>query len=260
MDHQRLALRALKQGGPKPLWLMSRAVPRRICPCVAMKGLISKTVYFPYGIIEREPAYPGTNVEIDAIRGMFNGPDAKFPGLAGIMGNVQTPLLQFPNLFYFTSLTCDSNYSNLSEKDVLLEVSGHLFPDHKQLLADCYLALKEDDPLKIEKLVSQLDEIVQKDTFGRPGVFGRKLFPDHSIVAKSLLMQLRLRAAYKKLLLGVTPATPIAQCDKLLCDYLDAYLAWDTTHGWHKIFRLAGMAVGSIPLWRNCRRTVQALQ
>lgn len=246
MDHQRLALRALIEGGPKPLWLISGQFPEYL-PMVRDEGLISRTVYLPYGIIEREPGYPVTNVEIDAVRGMFNGPDAKFPGLAGIMGNVQTPLLQFPNLFYFTSSMCDSNYANVSEKDVLLEVSGYLFPDHRQLLANCYLALKEDDPARIEALVAQLDKIVRNDTLGRPGVFGRKLFPDHRIVTKSLLLQLRMRAAYRRLLAGVTPATPKAECEKLLCDYLEAYLAWDTTHGWHNIFGWQAWQLAAFP-------------
>ncbi len=246
MDHQRLALRALIEGGPKPLWLISGQFPEYL-PMVRDEGLISRTVYLPYGIIEREPGYPVTNVEIDAVRGMFNGPDAKFPGLAGIMGNVQTPLLQFPNLFYFTSSMCDSNYANVSEKDVLLEVSGYLFPDHRQLLANCYLALKEDDPARIEALVAQLDKIVRNDTLGRPGVFGRKLFPDHRIVTKSLLLQLRMRAAYRRLLAGVTPTTPKAECEKLLCDYLEAYLAWDTTHGWHNIFGWQAWQLAAFP-------------
>ena len=246
MDHQRLALRALIEGGPLPLWLISGQFPEYL-PMVRDEGLISRTVYLPYGIIEREPGYPVTNVEIDAVRGMFNGPDAKFPGLAGIMGNVQTPLLQFPNLFYFTSSMCDSNYANVSEKDVLLEVSGHLFPDHRQLLADSYLALKEDDPVKIEELVAQLDKIVQNDTFGRPGVFGRKLFPNHRIVAESVLLQLRMRAAHRRLLAGVTSTTPKAECEKLLCDYLEAYLAWDTTHGWHNIFGWQAWQLAAFP-------------
>ncbi len=248
VDHQRIALKALKQAMPEPFWLISGQFPEYL-PMCRDEGLISKTVYFPYGIIELEPAYPATNVQIDGIRGVFNSPDAKFPGLAGIMGNVQTPLLQYPHLFYFTSLTCDSNYLNLSEKDVLLEVSGLLFPDHKQLLADSYLALKEEDPAKIEKLASQLVEIVQKDAFGRLGVFGRKLFPDHRIVHKSLLLQLRMRATHKKLRSGITPTTPKAECEKLLCAYFDAYLAWDMAHGWNKNFgwntwQMAGFPYG----------------
>ena len=96
-------LQGLKQGLPEPLWLISGQFPEYL-PMCRQEGLISKTVYLPYGAIECEPAYPQTTVQVDVIRGMFNGTDAKSPDIAGIMGNVQTPLLQFPNLFYFTSV------------------------------------------------------------------------------------------------------------------------------------------------------------
>jgi hypothetical protein len=234
-DHQRLALRALKQGLPQPLWFLSGQFPEYLPTC-RDEGLISRTLYFPYGAIEGEPAYPGTNVQIDVIRGTFSGPNAKMADLAGVMGNLQTPLLQFPNLFYFTSAMCDSGYLGRSEKDVLLDVSGHLYPDRKQLVADCYLALKEPDPAKIETLAGQLNDILQKDTLGRLGVFGRKLFPDHRIVAKSLYLQLKLRAAQERLVQGISPTTARPECVRLLCEYFDAYLTWDLAHGWHGLW------------------------
>jgi hypothetical protein len=248
--HQRLALQAIKQGLTEPFWLLSGQFPEDL-PMCRDEGLISRTLYLPYGLIEGEPAYPGTQVQIDSIRRTFNGPDARFPGLIGVMGNVQTPLLQFPNLFYFTSLMQDSSYLNRSDKDVLLDVSRLLYPERKQLLADCYLSLKETDPAKIETLAAQLAEVVEKDRLGRLGIFARKLFPDHRIVAASLLLQLKLQAAQQKLLTEITPATPRAQCEKLLTECFDAYLAWDAAHGWHQLWGweqwpLAGLSSSTI--------------
>lgn len=234
-DHQRVFLHAVKQGLPEPLWLISGQFPEYL-PICRKEGLISKTLYLPYGAIEFEPAYPRTTVQVDAIRNMFNGTDAKSPDIAGIMGNVQTPLLQFPNLFYFTSVWCDSSYRDRSERDVMLELAGDLYPDHQQLLADCYLALKEPDPAKIEPLAGRLNKVLLENNFGRLGVFGRKLFPDHRIVATSLLLQLRLRAAQERLLHDVTPTTPKAECVRLVSDYFDAYLSWDLAHGWHGLW------------------------
>ena len=102
-------------------------------------GLIAKTVYLPYGIIEGEPAYPHINVQIDAVRAMFDGPDGRSTDIAGVMGNAQTPLLQFPNFYFFTSVMFDSEYRKRSEPDVLLDLAGHLYPEQKQLLVDAYL-------------------------------------------------------------------------------------------------------------------------
>ena len=116
-----------------------------------------------------------------------------------MMGNVQTPLLQFPHVYYFTSAMFDAGYRNRSERDVLLDLCGHLYPEHEQLLADCYLALKESDPAKIQPLADQLDGLIRQDKLGRLGIFGRKLFPDHRIVAQSLVLQLNFTRPAKGL-------------------------------------------------------------
>ncbi len=233
-EHQLLTVRAVKQGLPEPLWFMSGTFGWDL-PICRREGLIVKTVCLRYGVIEHEPAYPRTNVRVDAIRGMFDGTTA-YPDLAGVMGNMQTPPLQFPNVFFFTSVMSDFDYRNRSEAEALLDLSAHLYPEHKQLMADAFLSLKENDPAKTQTHIDQLDRLVQEDRLGRLGIFGRKLFPDHRIVARTLLAQLRLRAAYQRLLLEITPTTPRAESERLLGDCLDAYLAWDLMHGWHDLW------------------------
>jgi len=233
-EHQLLTLRNLKQALPEPLWLLCHQA--EWLPMCRNEGLIERTLYFPYGAIETEPCYPMTNVQIDAIRNVFNGEMNKTPELGGVMGNVQTPILQFPNVYFYTSAMFDIDYRRRTEKDVLLDLAGYLYPEHKQLLADCYLAMKESDPSKIDSLVERLDGIVRENKLGVAGAFGRKLFPDRSIVAQSLVLQLRLRTTLEKLVANVTLRTPKADCEKLVSDYFNASLAWDTAHGWYELW------------------------
>lgn len=241
-EHQRRTVQLLKRELPEPWWLICSQFgflppgQYQFLPVCRDEGVLEKTVFLPYGIIEFEPSYPGTTIRIDDIRGTFNNQIAKFPGLSGVMGNVQTPLNQFPNLYFLTSAILDLDYRERSAKDVLGEMSAHLYPDHRQLLTDCFLALEDSEPARIEELAGQLDLLVREDRLGRPGVFGRKLFPDHRVVAESLILQLRLLAAHRGLLLGITPTTPTTERARLLGDYLDAFLTWDTAHGWHKLF------------------------
>lgn len=252
-EHQRRTVQLLKQGLLEPWMLISSQFgflppgQYQFLPVCKDEKVLAKTVFLPYGIIEYEPSYPGTNVWIDKIRGTFDNQVAKFPGLAGVMGNLQTPLNQFPHMYYFTSTMQDLDYRKRSEKDTLLDLSYHLYPEHQQLLADCFLAMKEPDPVKIETLADQLDRIVREDKLGRLGIIGRKLFPDHRIVADSLLLQLKMRAAHRRLQLGITPTTPRAETAKLLCDYLGAYLVWDTAHGWHKLWGWKGQPLAAFP-------------
>ena len=77
------------------------------------------------------------------VRAVFVDFTGKHPELAGVMGNFQTPLLQFPHVHFYTSAMWNLDYCQQSERDVLLDVSRHLYPAHSELLADCYLAMKE---------------------------------------------------------------------------------------------------------------------
>ncbi len=241
-EHQRRTVQLMKKELPEPWWLISSQFgflpdgQYQFLPICRDEEVLEKTVVLPYGNIEYEPSYPGTNLFLAEIRGTFDKQIAKFPGLAGVVGNVQTPLNQFPNLYFFTSTMHDLDYRKRPEADVLQDLSALLYPDHKQLVTECFLALKGLDPVQIEVLAGRLDRIVQDDQLGRLGVFARKLFPDHRIVANCLLLQLRFRAARQRLLLGISPTAPGGECQELLCDYFDSYLNWDEAHGWHELW------------------------
>jgi hypothetical protein len=198
-------------------------------------------------VIEGEPSYPATNVGIDALRAAFGTHVASTPELAGVMGNVQTPLLQFPHVYYFTSATWDLKYCKRSEKEVLSDLAEQLYPEHRELVADAYLGLKESNPARTAALASRLDELIQQDKLGRPGLFGRKLFPDQRIVAQSLALQLRLRAARQRLVQAVTGADDEAPWTSQVQDYCAAHLAWETAHGWHTLWGWNGASLSTFP-------------
>lgn len=231
--HQALTIRGLRSELPEPWWLVNGQF--EYLPLCREAGVLAKTVLLPYGVIEAEPSYPTTNVHIDALRDAFDRHMARCPGLAGAMGNVQTPLLQLPHVHFYTSTLWDLGYRKRSEKEALLDLAARLHPEHGQLIADCYLALKATEPARIEALADQLAALVAHDKLGRSGVFARKLFPDRRIVANSLVLQLRLVAARERLL-SVAPGTEKAECAKRIRDFFDAYLAWDTAHGWHALW------------------------
>ncbi|MBN2308218.1 MAG: hypothetical protein JXR94_04560 [Candidatus Hydrogenedentes bacterium] len=242
VEHQRLTVQQIREALPEPWWLLCSQFgflppdQHQFLPVCREEKVLDKSVFFPYGIIEGEPSYPRTGLEIDRIRNTFENQIEHFPELAGAMGNVQTPLLQFPNVYYFTSAMFDAGYRNRSQQEVMLDLAGYLYPEHKQLVADCFLAMAEPDPVKVEALANLLDGVVREGRLGRGGLFGRKLFPDASIVAHSLVLQLRMRAAQERLAQSITATTPEGECERLLRDYFEAYLAWDTTHGWHRLW------------------------
>jgi hypothetical protein len=160
---------------------------------------------------------------------------------------MQTPLLQFPNMFFFTSVLSDFDYRNRPEREVLLDLADFLFPKRRELLADAFLALKAADPNETSQRADELGRALQENALGPAGLFARKLFPDSRFVATSLLLQLRLRAAQEQLVLTTAPTTPRGDCEKRIADFLAAYLAWDLAHGWHGLWGWSQYPLGSFP-------------
>lgn len=223
-------IQAMKNSVREPWWLIA-GFPDYLAVCKA-EGVLEKTVFFPYGIVEGEPSYPGTNVSIDSVGKSFDVM-RQYPNLAGRMANTQTPMLQFPHIFHLLQCAWDMDRTSLSEPDVLLQVSELLYPENKELIAQCFSLLKEKDTGRIEAAVAKLDRVMREGSLGRPGLFGRKLFPDSTFVAKSLLQQLKLQLSLEKLC-GLKDMPSRRECESLMRDLLDSYLAWDTAHGWHE--------------------------
>ncbi len=232
--HHARTLRLLAERLPEP-WEIVAGTSQNLAVC-REAGVLGKTVFLPYSLIEDEPSYPATNLSLDGIRGELGTHAAASPGLLGVMGNAQTPLLQLPNV-YFLSAWCDDPASvRGSARDVLLELCRAIYPAQAALLADSYLALGEAAPAPIAAAADRLDAQLASPKLGCPGCIGRKLFPDFAIAAKALLLQLRWRAAQERLASIAGATASDAECAGIVRDYLDAYLSWDTAHGWHELW------------------------
>lgn len=244
-DVQIETLRMLKSDLREP-WGLVAGTPRFL-PFCRQEGMLDKTVYLQYGVIEGEPAYPGTNLNFRRIRDMFASQVDKNPELAGVMGNLQTPLLQFPHMFFFTSSMQDAGYRKRSDREVLLDVAGYLYPEQQELIANSYAAFKERNPANIQSAADRLSQVMRDNQLGRPGLFGRKLFPNGEFVATSLVLQLNAAAARERLVQQLATSTSPADCERLVTEYLDTYLAWDTAHGWHNLWGWNDWQLGLIP-------------
>ena len=118
------------------------------------ESVLNKTTYLQYGAIEMEPAFPATNLGQESIREVFDKA-AKYPELGGVMGNNELMQLQFPRTFYFFNTAWDREYEQRPEPEVLQELAGQLYPDHKQLIAESFMRLRERDPEKIDATLAR---------------------------------------------------------------------------------------------------------
>src|SRR5205085_10734136 len=113
----------------------------------------------------------------------------------GVMGNNELMLLQFPRTFYFFASAWNTEYEKQPEEKVLLDLSAQLYPDHQELIADSFKALRETDPGKISTTLARLEKVVHDGNAGRPGAIGRFLFPDELSVSRALQLQVDIVSA-----------------------------------------------------------------
>jgi hypothetical protein len=206
------------------------------------ESVLNKTVYLQYGAIEMEPAFPLTNLGQESIREVFDKA-AQYPELRGVMGNNELMSLQFPRTFYFFNTAWDTKYENRPEPEVLQELAGQLYPDHKELIAESFLELREKDPEKIRNILGQLGDLIKDGNAGRLGAIGRLLFPDQLVLARNLQSQLEIRCARQSLLKGLEGNPSVDESAKLVENYFDRLLAWNQKTGWDKMI--------DITIWRT---------
>ena len=203
-------------------------------PVVQGEDVLRKTVYLPYGAIESEPAFPATNLGQESVKKVFDQA-SQYPGLRGVMGNNQLMLLQLPRTYYFFQTAWDKDYEARPEDKVMTDLAGQLYPDHQQLIADSFLALRDTDSDRINATLAGLQKMLQQGSAGRAGAIGRLLFPDTLTVARNIEMQLEIRAARQALLKALRGKPDVGDCATLVEKYFDKLLAWNKETGWDKM-------------------------
>jgi hypothetical protein len=233
-------IRNFKQHLPEPWELISGNAA--FLKSSQKESVLNKTTYLQYGAIEMEPAFPATNLGQESIREVFDKA-GKYPELKGVMGNNELMQLQFPRTFYFFNTAWNHEYEKRPEPEVLQELAEQLYPDQKQLIAESFLGLQENDPEKINAIVARLQKLVHDGIAGRPGPIGRFLFPDQFVVVRNLLFQLEIRAARQSLLKALEGKPNVDECAKLVENYFGKLLAWNQETGWDKMI--------DITIWRT---------
>jgi hypothetical protein len=226
-------LRLFKAKLPEPWELICGIVD--YLPWCHDEGVLEKTIFLPYSVIEDEPSYPGTNLDLNRIRSAFDAV-GKYPEIKGVMANTQTPFLQFPHLYYWNRLAWDSSHRDRTDDEILLETATHIYPAQAKLIAAGFKAFGKSSSDEINAIVKKLEKSILKGDFAGSSSFGRVLFPDNLIVAKSLLLQLRLRAAHEAFIEVPSDCADKKKCATIIENYIDAYLTWDKEHGWHGLW------------------------
>lgn len=247
----RETIRNFKNDLPEP-WEMIAGMPPYL-ESSKQESVLDKTIFLPYGAIEMEPAFPATNMGFEPVREVLDK-GSMYPQLRGWMGNNELMLLQFPRSFYFLNSLWDGEFKNRPEREVVLEISRHLYPEYKEVIADSFLGLHEKDPETISSTLSRLEKPL--NSTAQPGAVGRFVFPDSLMVAKNLKMQLEIRMARQRLLKALEGKPDANECARLVEDYFDKLLAWNKETGWDKTIDIA---IWTTPIYESGKDLTEAL-
>ncbi len=205
--------------------------------------MLDRTVYLPYGAVEAEPSLPFTNVDPEAIDGALGGA-AGYEGLAGLMGNVQCPLLQLPQVHcLMEGLWEDVVAPGTGLITTPREVAGGLpglarllHPGLEEAIAAAFEALNATGVAEIDQALDGM-----RTGIGRgpaPGLLGRLLFPSSRQVIEDLAHQLEVRRAEAAFASAVEAGASSAELRPLVTEYFRQCLRWEERHGYFGVMKV----------------------
>ena len=110
---------------------------------VEQAGLVSRSTFMAYEIIEFEPVPPAVTLQFDAIRRVLRQELRHAGQVHGIFGNAQQPIMPLPNLYLFARGAKDPVYLDLSDEQVLADFAN-LLGGPVELLLPAWRCLEAD--------------------------------------------------------------------------------------------------------------------
>ena len=193
-------------------------------------GILGKSLFFPYGIIEGEPTFPLTNLNFAEIRKALEYASG-YAGLEGTMANSQTFLVQLPNLYYFTHFGWSDEGDKANDLGVLRALGKLLFPERADLLAEGWAQLKAPGSEAALAVAGRVEGLAKSGHPGRLGTVGSYVFPQPTQVLVDLVTMLRIHASAERVRERVAASRPEAEVVAALEGYLREMLDWQKKNG-----------------------------
>jgi hypothetical protein len=229
-ENWRDTIQAISEKVHEPWWL--DACNKAHLEVVSDIGCLEKTVYFPYGAIEHEPRNPLTHVRFEGLAEEF-ALSLRYPGLAGIMGNAQTPLAQLPNIFYFAKCAWNPDCSKIPSEEMLRELARFLLPAAQDELSEGWLTLDRPGSVQAFQVSHTLESLIAEGVVGAPGPGGRFIVPDAELIVRDLALLLKIHAYAEQIGESVKAAGDETAVQNALFGYLISILDWQAVTGFH---------------------------
>jgi len=186
---------------------------------------LDRAILFPYGQVEGEPSLPLTSINFQELANTVKTAAAE-KDLLGIMANVQTLLVQLPNIHYLVSAAWSGKPPEDSDAAALHSLAKLLFPQNADVLAEGWLQLtasNADGPLAA---VQKIEGVLNQHEIGRLGTLGESIFPEPGQVLQDLVAILKIHASAERAREKVAAGAPSSEVEQAFAAYFDEMLAW----------------------------------
>jgi len=151
-------------------------------------GMASKAMYFPYGVVEGEPAFPLTNCNSEAVADTLAS-EAVTECPHGVMANAQTHCLQLPHTYMFAHFAKGGTREQLD----LAQFADDLLPECGDIVAGAWSAIEERDGGRQTVSAEKIRALIGR---GHPeGRLRGLLFADADRFLEDLAMNLDVRTS-----------------------------------------------------------------
>lgn len=245
-------LQGLTQALPPEAWGVLACQPKSLVLAQEL-GLASRTVYFPYGALEREPSLPLIRITPETVSAGARA-SVQVADLLGVMGNTQTPLVQLAHHY----LWADAVWNPRDAPPLRASLTGlgrALFPAHAALLGEAWSLLAAEPVLPAatappeeradkpgltdqrlaaacRQVAARLRQQLEAGTLGPAGPVARALIPhaQHHLRDLVTMLELRESAAWLSAALTQHEHAGVIRDLVLRCAY--GHVAWQQRHGY----------------------------
>ncbi|MCX6623594.1 MAG: hypothetical protein NTY38_21520 [Acidobacteria bacterium] len=220
-ENVRETLRAFEQRVPGPWELLFYPAHRKT---IQELGYGSRAILFPYNIIEREPSFPLTNLNFEAIRQVDSS------GMKGVIANSQSYLLQLPNLFHLLRGSWSREVRSAAEPVLLGSLAKLVYAERHSFLAQGWEQLGRPGSREASAAAEQVREALH-GRLGRLGVLGEYLFPASDQVLRDLAVMLRIHARAETVRELAAAGASEKELSQAVAAYLRELLDWQRVNG-----------------------------
>jgi len=242
-------LQSLKRLNPEP-WALHACMPGHF-KSIEQVGVVERTHFYPYNLVEYEPSYPFTNWEPKRIADAFAA-FSQYSYPMGALGNSQTHCVQIPHAYVFSHIARGGSLDDLDPA-----VFGErLIPGHGEGLAQAWraMSIETDDPAVPRSAIEPIQGLLHAPNIATGDLEGL-FFGSPRRYLEDLALQLGL---WSEILTLKHAGKSPERLRRALRSVVDALVAWNARHGFrdryddvyyyghaHPIFRDAFAALGT---------------